>query len=258
MDLDDRSAEHEFREYRRTRDLDLRNALVEHFWYLAVSNARRFLYRGEPFDDLVQVAGLALIGAVERYDPDYGTSFAQFAGPTILGAVRRYFRDASWVLKAPRTAKDLYQPIRDASDELSQSLKRSPTPAEVADHLDIGIDDVLQALDAGRAYRVSSISPGGEGDEDLGSTGRFNEPGQDDVDLEEVPNRVMVRRMLRDLSHRDREIVVMRYFSDMTQEEIAERTGLSQVHVSRLLRKVQECMKGSLTELDQEQDVSGP
>ena len=213
----------------------------EHAW-LAERCARRFGRRGEPTDDLLQVASIGLIKAVERFDASHGVPFAAFATPTILGELRRYFRDSTWSLKVPRRAKDLHVRIPAATERLSQSLGRSPTPDELAAELDETVEHVLEGLEAGSSYRTISLdrpAPGASG------------PGMDvaaeDDDLLRNQQRLELARLLERLGERERRIVYLRFFEDLTQSEIAEIVGTSQVHVSRLLRGALRQMSRSAT-----------
>ena len=220
-----------FARYRRSGDRSLRNRLVEEHRSLAQALARRYANRGEPLDDLEQVAMLGLVKAVERFDPGKGVPFAGFAVPTITGELRRHFRDRTWAVKVNRRAKDLHVRLPATSDRLRMELGRAPTPAELAEALDCAVDDVLDALDAGTAYRTAST--------DTPEGGRAASHAMERNDLGssvEVEDRVLLTELLAGLSERDRTIIGLRYFGDLSQAEIGERLGISQVHVSRLLR----------------------
>lgn len=210
----------------------MRNALVAEHLSLAEACARRFANRGELLDDLEQVAMVGLVKAVERFDPRQGVPFAGFAVPTITGELRRHFRDATWALKVPRGAKDLHVKIPKAVERLQVALGGPPTPGEIAEDLGVDLDHVIDALDAGSAYRTSSTDTT-EGATAAGhASGRAHDPA--DVQPED---RVLLADLLQTLPERERTIVWLRFFDDLSQSEIAERVGMSQVHVSRLLRK---------------------
>jgi RNA polymerase sigma-B factor len=230
-----------FRRYRATGDRALRNELIADHRWLAVHCAQRFADKGEPLDDLVQVALLGVLKAVERYDPDYGAAFATFAVPTITGEIRRHFRDTTWAVHVPRRAKDLQHTVKTAVNELNHVLGRSPTVEEIAGHAGVPLEEVLEALEAGRCYRrVPLTSPDdGEGD------GIVN-LGADDRELDAAEARVTVAELLTELAPRERRIVELRYMSGLTQSQIAELVGVSQVQVSRLLRASLEKMNGAL------------
>jgi len=220
-----------FREYRRTRDRGLRNRLIEEHLDLARALARRFANRSEPLDDLEQVAILGVLKAIERYDPERGTPFGAFAVPTVVGELRRHFRDRGWMVRVPRRVQDLHLRIGTVVSELSHQLGRSPTPREIADAAGVRDDDVLEALEAGNRYRPGSL--------DLASTGVDADArlARADTELASVEDRAALVQLLRRLPEREQRVMYMRYFEDMTQAEIAEAIGVSQMHVSRLLTR---------------------
>jgi RNA polymerase sigma-B factor len=220
-----------FREYRRTHDRALRNRLIEEHLSLARTLARRFANRNEPLDDLEQVAMLGVLKAVERFDPEHGTPFAAFAIPTVVGELRRHFRDRGWMVRVPRRVQDLHLRIGTVVSELSQQLGRSPSPTEIAEAAGVRDEDVLEALEAGNRYRPTSL--------DVAATGADGDSrmGRADVELLSVEDRATLLHLLRRLPERERRVMYMRYFEDMTQAEIAEAIGVSQMHVSRLLTR---------------------
>jgi RNA polymerase sigma-B factor len=229
----EKKTEKRFRRWRETRERSLRNELIEEHRWVAIHCARRFAHRGEPLDDLIQVGQLGLLKAVERFDPDVGVSFASYAIPTVMGELRRHFRDATWALKVPRRVKDLHVDLGNAVDYLSGDRGRPPTPAELADHLGIRVEDVLEALEAGGAYRASPlVAPSDEDDSRREGTALR----EDDLALAGADDRMVVRQLLSTLPERERTIVELRFYAGLSQSEIAERVGVSQVHVSRLLR----------------------
>jgi len=221
-----------FQRYRETNDRRLRNELVSETLSIAQACARRFANRGEPLADLEQVAMLGLVKAVERFDPKFGVPFAGFAVPTITGELRRHFRDATWAVKVPRRAKDLHVRIQVVVNQLSAQTGRTPTPAEIAQELGISIDDLLDALDAGAAYRTTST------DTTEGALAASHSTGRSAISDGLPPDeRVLLTQLLETLDERERTIVYLRFFEDLSQSEIAEQVGMSQVHVSRLLRR---------------------
>jgi RNA polymerase sigma-B factor len=225
-----------FVRFRDTGDRNLRNDLIEEHRWVAVHCARRFNNRGEPLDDLIQVAQLGLLKAVERFDPAVGVSFASFAIPTVLGELRRHFRDKTWAVKVPRRVKDLHVELAPAIDQLSGELGRSPRPQELASHLGVDVDAVLEALDAGAAYRTAPLTT--PSSSDAGSDTRTEDARLkvDDDDLLGADNRLLIRTLLHRLPDRERRILELRFYEEMSQSEIAAEVGVSQVHVSRLLR----------------------
>ena len=233
----------EFAELRKTGDPALRERLIEDHRWMAAHAARRFLGRGESADDLSQVGMIGLIKAVDRFDPSRETAFGPFAFVTIVGEIRRYFRDSSWRVKAPRRAKDLQAPVAGATEELSQRLGRSPRPEEVADHLGVDLDDVLLAMEARTANRTASLSAPRPGAAD--SDGARPEVGDREDRLPE-DELVAIRSLLDRLPAREQKIVRLRFYEQLSQSEIAERVGVSQMHVSRLLRVALAQMRNAL------------
>lgn len=224
-----------FEEFARTGRRRLRNQIVEQHMGLAVHIAKRYNSRAGRDDDIEQVAMLALVKAVDRFDPSIGVPFASFAGRTIEGEIKRHFRDATWSVKVPRGAKELHLAVRRANEELSGTLGRSPSVAEVAEHLEVSEDDVITGLSVSEVRRVESIDPP-SGDDGV-SSDRQRATSTRDVGFVDVENRAVVERLLATLPEREREIVRLRFFEEMSQVEIASIVGVSQMHVSRLLRR---------------------
>ncbi len=221
--------------YSRARDelITMHMPLVEHL-------ARRFRDRGEPHDDLVQVGTIGLIKAVDRFDQSRGVEFSTYATPTIVGEIKRHFRDRGWSIRVPRRLQELRQRIGVATAELSQKSGRSPTVAELAAVLEISQEDVLEGLESAQAYSTLSIDSsggGGGGDDDSESSSITDTLGSDDEALEGVEYRESLKPLLAALSERERQIITMRFFKNMTQAQISEEVGVSQMHVSRLLTK---------------------
>lgn len=214
-----------------------REDLVTRYLPLARNLARRYARSSEPYEDLVQVASLALISAVDRFDPDRGVSFPSFAIPTILGALRRHFRDCTWSVHVPRTAQERALAVGEASEQLSALHGRAPTVNQLAAYLEMDIEDVLDGLHARQAYETESfdvpcrVGDRG-GDITLGET-----LGAEDEHYELVEEDATVAQALKSLSDREREILRLRFYEEMTQSEIAKRVGVSQMQVSRLLRR---------------------
>jgi RNA polymerase sigma-B factor len=218
-------------EFQRQRD-----KIVERCLPLADHIARRFEGRGEPRDDLVQVARVGLVNAVVRFDVDAGSDFVSFAVPTIMGEVRRHFRDNSWSVKVPRRLKELHLRLGTATADLSQRLGRAPTATELAAELGMERDEVVEGLVAGSSYNTLSIDTGGGSDDD-DVRAIADTLGDVDVGLDRIEDREALRPLLEALPERDRMVLVLRFFESMTQTQIAERVGISQMHVSRLLAK---------------------
>jgi len=211
----------------------VRQRLIEAYVPLAEHLARRFRNRGEPYDDLVQVACLALVKSVDGYDHSRGAAFTSYAIPMILGELKRHFRDKGWNVRVPRRLQELRLDIGKAGADLAQQLGHSPTVAELAEHLSVTEDDVIEAMESGHAYRALSLHAPVAGDES--GTELADMLGGIDPDMENVENREALRPLLAKLPQREQRIIVMRFFGNMTQSQIAAQLGISQMHVSRLL-----------------------
>ena len=224
-------------EYAETGDKELRDAIVASQVGLAEYLARRFKNRGEPIEDLIQVALLGLLKAVERFDPSRGLEFSTFATPTIVGELKRHFRDKGWAVRVPRRVQELHLRMGTVVNSLSQELGRSPTIPEIAHRAEVSVDEVLEAMEAGRAYRFSSIDAPAGDDEDRAQSPAAAQLGEDDSGLEEVEQRMLLSPLIASLPKREQMIIHLRFFRGMTQSEIAARLGISQMHVSRLLAR---------------------
>jgi RNA polymerase sigma-B factor len=213
-----------------------REELVRRFMPLARSLARRYGRSSEPFEDLLQVASLGLLKAIDRYDGERGHPFQSYAVPTILGEMRRYFRDSGWAIHVPRGAQERALKVRDAQERLSNETGRPPTVNQLAEYLEIDLEEVIDALQAIRAYETVSLdAPRGGGDEDMVPYG--DTIGHEDERYELVELDATVSSALGHLPARDRLVLQLRFVEDLTQTEIAERVGISQMQVSRLLRR---------------------
>jgi RNA polymerase sigma-B factor len=228
-------AEHASLEREDPRRARLRDELVRGHLPVAQHIARRFSRRGEPEEDLEQVATLGLINAVDRYDPARGTDFLSYAVPTITGEVRRHFRDQAWSMRVPRRLKDLNVTLSSAMSQMSQTIGRAPNAAELAEYLDLPKEDVLEALEASNAYRSGSLDEMLVDDPDSGTVSDLL--GEADAALEQVEFQQALAPLLERLPQRERTIIMLRFFKNMTQSQIAAQVGISQMHVSRLLAK---------------------
>ena len=223
-----------FHEYAQSRDRALRDELVTAHMGLAEYLARRFTNRGEPLDDLVQVAALGLLKAVDRFDPERGLEFSTYATPTIVGELKRHFRDKGWAVRVPRRVQELHLRLGSVVSQLSQELGRSPTIGEIAQAATVSEEEVLEAIEAGHAYRFTSLdAPSGNDDEMSLSA----ELGSEDQGLIDSEHRVTLSPLIAQFPPRERMILHLRFFEGLTQSEIAGRLGISQMHVSRLLAR---------------------
>jgi RNA polymerase sigma-B factor len=222
----------DFIKFVTTRDANVRGRLIEAHLGLAEHLARRFTHRGETYDDLVQVSSLALVKAVDRFDPDRGVEFTTFATRTIIGELKRHFRDKGWAVRAPRRIQELYLHIGQSIAILSQENGRSPGIKELAVATGASEDDVIEALEAGQGYRSASLDAPGPDGEAMGSR-----IGADDAAFTDAENRATLSPHMAKLPERERLILTMRFVEGLTQSEIAEHIGISQMHVSRLLSR---------------------
>jgi RNA polymerase sigma-B factor len=225
-----------FARWHRHGDRHARDTLVARYMPLARSLARRYGRSSEPFEDLLQVASLGLLKAVDRFDADRGSPFQSFAVPTILGEMRRYFRDSGWAVHVPRGTQERALHVRDAQERLANSRGSAPTVSELAQYLEIETEEVLDALQAIRAYETVSLdAPRPGADEETGAYA--DSLGSEDERYELVELDATVAAALCHLTARDREVLRLRFVDDLTQTEIADRVGISQMQVSRLLRR---------------------
>jgi RNA polymerase sigma-B factor len=235
-DLDRCSGEELIARWRRTGDPRARERAVEIYMPLARRLAARYQRRTESFDDLMQVAYLGLVNAVDRFDPTRGTRFSSFAIPTISGELRRHFRTTAWALHVPRGTQEGVLSVTQASNRLATRLGRSPTIGELADETGLGKEAIAEALQAASAQNVSSLDqPRAGGLEDDVPLAEL--VGGDDPRFDLVEHKATVEPLIRALPQREREVLFLRFAKDMTQSEIAARVGCSQMHISRLLRR---------------------
>jgi RNA polymerase sigma-B factor len=224
-----------FEDFSRTRNRRARNELIEAHQPLARHLARRYANRGEPLDDLVQVAFLGLLKAVERFDPERGLEFSTFATATVDGELKRHFRDKTWSVRVPRRSQELHLRLAPTIAELTQRLGRAPRIPEIAHELSIGEEELLEAMEVGGAYRSASLdTAGSDGRETTSLAERL---GSLDANFDLVEHRAVIERALEALPERERTILQLRFFDELTQTEIAEQVGVSQMHVSRLLAR---------------------
>ncbi len=227
----------------------VRARLVAEHLPVAEHIARRFRNRGQSDEDLRQVAAVGLIQAVDRFDPQRGSDFLSFAVPTITGEVRRYFRDATWSMAVPRRLKELHAAITKTTAALSQKLGRAPRPSELAEALDRPVEEILEGLSAAGAYHSDSLDETVSGADGVATSVGDLLGGQSD-DMAEVDRRQTLFPALAKLPERERTIVILRFFGNLTQTQIADRVGLSQMHVSRLLSASMAALRTELADPD--------
>ena len=225
-----------FHRWRRFADRSARDELIERFLPLARKLARRYVPSSEPYEDLVQVASLGLVKAVERFDPARGFAFTSFAVPTIVGELKRYFRDSGWALHVDRGAQERARKVIDGQQKISAQTGHPPTVSELAQYLEISEEEVLDGLQTAEAYDAVSLDAPLQGGDD-GAATRLESIGNADERLELVDDQATIFAAAKHLPQREREILYLRFGEDLTQTEIADRVGVSQMQVSRLLRK---------------------
>jgi len=216
-------------------DRAAREALVQRFLPLARQLARRYQRGGEPLDDLIQVASLGLLKAIDRFEPSRDTAFSSFAVPTILGELKRHFRDRGWSVRVPRDLQELSVRVDRVAEEMSCDLGRAPTPTEIAANIGISTEQVLEAREAAGAYRAISLDRPRDDDED--GDGMSETMGVEDPGFRLAEDAATVERLMGVLGEREREVLRLRFAEDLTQSEIGARVGVSQMHVSRLIRQ---------------------
>lgn len=221
----------------------LRHALVSAHLPLVEHCARRFRNRGEPFEDLVQVGTIGLIKAIDRFDNDRGVEFSTYATPTIIGEIKRYFRDKGWAIRVPRRLQELRLSIGSATAELTQSLGRSPTPRELAESIGCSVEEIIEGIESSNAYATLSLDAGEDRDE---GASILDALGVEDEQLAYVDVRESLKPLLDGLDPREKRILLLRFFKNLTQTQIAEEIGVSQMHVSRLLTRTLERLRESL------------
>jgi RNA polymerase sigma-B factor len=232
--LDDLSTKELFRILRENNDAAVREALIERHEGLVRHVANSYRDSGVPYGDLVGVGHIGLVNAVDRFDPERGTKFATFAVPTIRGELRRYFRDSTWGVRVPRRVQELSLRVRDAREDLTRKLGRSPTYSELASSLSVTEEAIIEAVEVANQYELASLDDT-TGDEDSPSVA--DRTGEEDPALDLFDQRSELSWALEQITPRQRVIVILRYFHELSQQQVADRLGISQMHVSRLQRR---------------------
>lgn len=237
----DRTNKELFVEYNRTKDIELRNQLVEKYLYMVDILIRKYLNKGVDYDDLYQIGSMALVFAVERFDPDKGFEFTSFATPTIIGEIKRYFRDKGWAMKVPRKWKEIASKLPESKELLSQRLGRSPKVSELAEYLGYSEEEILEAMEGGQAYGTYSLQQTFEENGADGESSIFERyAAREETGYSSFENAELVKSVLSNLSDQEKEVFRKRFFESRTQQEIADVMGVSQMTVSRLEKKLKE------------------
>jgi RNA polymerase sigma-B factor len=235
------------RRYHEQGDLQAREELIERYMSLVRSLARRYSYRGEQLDDLVQIGAIGLIKAIDRFDLERGVELTTYATPNIIGEIKRHFRDKGWSVRVPRGLQELNVQISKLIEQQTVQLGRSPTIPELAEAAGVEEEAVLEALESGRAYSSVSLSTGGGSDEE-GEVDPLDSLGTEEHEYEVSEDRAVLAPGFKVLDQRERRILHLRFFRGMTQSQIAEQIGISQMHVSRLIRRSLEKIRAEIAE----------
>jgi RNA polymerase sigma-B factor len=225
------------RRYHEQGDLAARAQLIEQYMSLVRSLARRYSYRGEQLEDLVQIGAIGLIKAIDRFDVNRGVELTTYATPNIIGEIKRHFRDRGWSVRVPRGLQELNIQLSRLIEQLTVQLGRSPTIAELAKGAGVSEEEVLEALESGRAYSSLSLSAGSGGHDDDGELDPLESLGTEEHQYEVSEDRAVLAPGFRVLDERERKILHLRFFEGLTQSQIAQQVGISQMHVSRLIRR---------------------
>ena len=225
------------RRYHEQGDLAARKQLIERYMSLVRSLARRYSYRGEQLEDLVQIGAIGLIKAIDRFDVNRGVELTTYATPNIIGEIKRNFRDRGWSVRVPRGLQELNIQLSRLIEELTVQHARSPTIAELAKSAGVSEEEVLEALESGRAYSALSLSAGSAGHDEDGELDPLESLGTEEHQYEVSEDRAVLAPGFRVLDERERKILHLRFFEGLTQSQIAQQVGISQMHVSRLIRR---------------------
>jgi RNA polymerase sigma-B factor len=238
------------RRYHEEGDVAARQQLIEQYMSLVRSLARRYSYRGEQLEDLVQIGAIGLIKAIDRFDLDRGVELTTYATPNIIGEIKRHFRDRGWSVRVPRGLQELNVQLSRLVEQLTVQLGRSPTITELAEAAGVTEEEVLEALESGRAYSSLSLSGGGGGEDD--ELDPLESLGTEEHEYEVSEDRAVLAPGFRALDQRERTILHLRFFEGLTQSQIAQQVGISQMHVSRLIRRSLEKIRAEIAAEDEE------
>lgn len=224
-----------FLQYRKSRSVDIRNQIVETYLYMVEILIRKYMNKGVDYDDLYQVGAMALVSAVDRFDPEKGFEFSSFATPTILGEIKKHFRDKEWSMKVPRRIKEISLKIPAAKEELTEKLGRTPTVDELAKHLDLSNEEVIEAVESGKAYATYSLNQATDADEIItfDKFASIEEKGYSSIEDFEV-----IKTVFKTLNDKEKNVFKLRYLGNKTQAEIADSLGVSQMTISRAEKNI--------------------
>lgn len=229
-------------------DEELQTDIVNHYKNLVYSLARKFSKNKDYEEDLYQVGMIGLLAAMKRFDPDYGKSFESFAIPTVVGEIKRYIRDKTWSVHVPRRIKELGPKIKQAVETLTSEQQRSPTVPEIAAHLEVNEEDVLETMELGKSYQAVSVDNEMQADQEGGKVSLLDLIGQTDKSYKQVNEKMTLEKAFKVLNEREREILRLTYFENKSQREVGDKLDISQMHVSRLQRKALRKLRGTLSE----------
>ncbi|GAE28904.1 RNA polymerase sigma factor SigB [Alkalihalobacillus hemicellulosilyticus] len=233
-------------QYQQTGDRELQLKIVEHYKGLVHSLSRKFSRGKDHEEDLFQVGMVGLLAALQRFDGEFGRSFESFAVPTIVGEIKRFIRDKTWSVHVPRRIKELGPKIKNAVEELTTEYQRSPLVHEIAEHLGVSEEDVLETMEMSQSYQALSVDRTLEADQEGGETTLLDLIGEEESGFEKADRRMMLENALKVLSEREQQIIYFTYYEHLSQKETGERLGISQMHVSRLQRKALNRLKESI------------
>ncbi|MDD3839025.1 MAG: SigB/SigF/SigG family RNA polymerase sigma factor [Clostridia bacterium] len=233
-----------FAEYKATKDKEIRDELVHRYLYIAEIIAKKYANRGIEYDDIYQVASLAVIKAVERYDVDRGYEFSSFATPTVIGEVKRYFRDKGWVIRVPRRIQELNYKINKSKEKLTQKLKRTPKVSDIAEYLGVDEEEILEAMESGQVYAPQSIEATYDNLGDDNDLSLLELIGREEKGLVDIENKYFLDDCLSRLNPLEKKIINARFFEEKTQNKVASELGVSQMYVSRMERRIIKKLQG--------------
>ncbi|RAL22042.1 RNA polymerase sigma factor SigB [Thermoflavimicrobium daqui] len=239
--------------YQKDGDVEAQEWLVSYYRDLVETLAYKFARGSEPYEDLIQVGMIGLLASIRRYDPSFGRNFEGFAVPTIVGEIKRHIRDKTWSVHVPRRIKELGPRIKSAAEELTTKLQRSPQIKEIAEYLDVTQEEVLETMEMGRSYQAASIDSPIEASSDGSQVTLLDLVGTEDRGYDQIDRKLLLEKVFHVLTEREREILQMTFFDHLSQKQVGEQLGISQMHVSRLqrraLKKLRQAIRMELAEI---------